>query len=116
MAVLKRGDVIVTAFPFAEGHATKVRPAVVWRGPWHIDDVSICWILMVTSSLRRHWPGDVYIQDAISAGLPKTSLIRTLKITCIDTANIIQKIGTLDPKTLRAVEKQMRVHLQQKNR
>ncbi len=111
MPGLERGNVIVTAFPFADGTSSKVRPAVVYSGPWKIGDISVCWILMITSSLRRHWPGDVGIVDAHIAGLPKTSLVRTLKIACIDIRNITMKIGNLDAQTFDAAQKEIRRHV-----
>lgn len=106
-----RGDVVVTAFPFADGTFSKVRPALVYAGPWDCDGISICWILMITSSQRTRWPHDVGIQDTVTAGLPKTSLVRTLKIACIDTRLIIQKIGFLDSRTAKNVRQAIRKHV-----
>lgn len=111
MLRLKRGDVIVTAFPFADGLRMKVRPALVYAGPWEFNGVSISWIIMITSSLRYAWPGDVVLADTAGAGLPKTSLIRTLKIACIDTRNVVQKIGVLDKATLNRVRAETRKHI-----
>src|SRR3989344_4565056 len=114
MAKLRRGDVIVTAFPFAERSDMKVRPALLYAGPWNINGsggLSVCWALMITSSRRMHWPGDVEIFDPGTVGLPKTSLVRTLKIVCVDMGSVIQAIGSLDAKTWRAVEKNVQSHL-----
>ncbi|MBI4094061.1 type II toxin-antitoxin system PemK/MazF family toxin [Candidatus Kaiserbacteria bacterium] len=111
MGTMQRGDVIVTAFPFAEGYMSKVRPAVVCGGPWNADYISVCWIVMITSSLRHHWPGDVRIESAAAAGLPKTSLIRTLKVACIDTRNVVKTIGSLDRKTLKAMHRAILQHV-----
>ena len=108
--MLGRGDVIVTAFPFAEGTEMKIRPAVVYGGPWDIGDISVCWVLMITSSLRPRWVGDIEITNAHLAGLPKTSLIRTLKIACIDVRSIIQKIGSLDEQTFNATQEEVLKH------
>jgi len=111
MRDLKTGDVVVTAFPFAEGHTIKIRPAVVYAGPWTIHNFTICWMLMITSAKRPRWPDDVEILDFPGAGLPGASLVRPLKITCIDARNILQKLGTLDGKTLTAVRKSIRAHV-----
>ncbi len=108
---LNVGDVIVTAFPFSEGYATKIRPAVVCAGPWTIDGFTICWTLMITSSKRKHWPDDVEIPNVSGVGLPGASLVRPLKIACIDTKNILQKLGTLNTATMRTVQKNIRTHL-----
>lgn len=114
MRDLQKGDVIVCAFPFADGYATKVRPAVVYAGPWTIGEFSVWWVLMITSSMRQPWPGDVIIGSADIAGLPKTSLVRTLKISCIDSRNILQAIGKLDAKTLHSVQKNMGTHMKKR--
>ena len=101
---LREWDVVVTMFPFADGHAAKIRPALVYRGPWRVGDFEVCWVLMITSADRKKWPGDALIDDIGRAGLPAASLVRVLKIACIDTRNILQKLGTLDAKTRRIVQ------------
>lgn len=108
MKPFQHGDIIVTMFPFADGQKAKVRPALIYRGPWTVDDFSVCWILMITSSRRTKWSHDISIADLEAAGLPAPSIVRTLKIACIDTHNVVQKIGSLDAKTLRSVQKHMR--------
>ena len=103
MRELQKGDVVVTMFPFADWRKAKIRPALVYAGPWKIGDFSIVWIMMITSSKRETWPHDVAIGNLDHAGLPGASLVRVLKIACIDTRNIARTVGMLDAKTLRAV-------------
>ena len=111
MPDLRKGDVVVTMFPFADGTMAKIRPAMVCARPHVVGGFAVCWVLMITSASRRQWPGDIEISDLAAAGLPGASLIRTLKIACIDTRAIAQKLGVLDAKTRRAAEKNLRTHL-----
>lgn len=109
---LQKGDVIVTMFPFADGNFAKQRPAVVCAGPWRVSDrFEVCWVVMITTTILKGWPGDVDVPNNAGVGLSVPSIIRTLKIACIDTRNVIVKLDELDPKTLRVVDKHVRAHL-----
>ncbi len=111
MRAVAKGDVIVTLFPFADGAEAKKRPAVVCAGPWRISgDIEVCWVAMITTTTLKGWPGDVDIPDIQAVGLPVQSIIRTLKIACIDTRNIMGTIGQLDAKTFGTIRKQIRAH------
>ena len=108
----RHGDVVMTLFPFADGVSAKKRPAVVCAGPWRTaKTIEICWVVMITTTILKGWPGDVDVPDSKRAGLPVVSIIRTLKLACIDTRNIKHKIGVLDPVTLDTVQKNIRKHL-----
>ncbi|HEY4516654.1 MAG TPA: type II toxin-antitoxin system PemK/MazF family toxin [Candidatus Paceibacterota bacterium] len=102
----RRGDVVVTLFPFADGTFAKERPALIVIGPWRAaKSVEVCWAAMITTTILKGWPGDIDVPDLASAGLPISSIVRTLKLACIDMRNITRKVGTLDSDTLRAVRK-----------
>ena len=108
----QRGDVVITLFPFADGLESKRRPALVCSGPWRVKkSIEVCWISMITTTVLKGWPGDIDIGDLKTAGLPRSSIVRVLKVACIDTRNIIKKVGKLDRETLQAVEKEMRAFL-----
>lgn len=114
MRDIQRGDVTVTLFPFADRRSAKVRPAVVYAGPWDVSGFSVCWVLMITSAHRKRWSGDVEVVDIVAAGLPGASLVRVLKVACIDTRIIVQKLGKLDEKTQGAVQKSIRSYVSAK--
>jgi|SRR3989344_5192512 mRNA interferase MazF len=108
----RRRDVVVTLFPFADGHSAKERPALVCAGPWRIGPtIEVCWVAMITTTVLKGWPGDTDIPNLIKTGLPVPSIVRTLKLACIDTRNITKKAGLLDLKTFRAAERQIRAHM-----
>lgn len=101
---MRKWDVVITLFPFADGKRAKIRPAVLYAGPWQVGDFSVCWVLMITSALRKRWPDDVEISDLARADLPGASLVRVLKLACVDVRNIVDTLGALDTKTRRAVQ------------
>ena len=102
----------MTLFPFADGMSAKKRPALICAGPWRTaKTIEVCWVVMITTTILKGWPGDIDVLDPTGAGLPVVSIIRTLKLACIDTRNIDHKIGALDPVTLHTVQKNVREHL-----
>ena len=108
----KKGDILVTAFPFAESLKIKKRPVVVLAGPFKVkNNIQLYWTLMITSTELSGWKGDIEIYDIKKAGLPIKSIIRTVKMACIDDNIISRKIGKLDKKTQQKVEKEFYSHL-----
>ena len=106
------GDIVVTLFPFADQALAKERPAVVCAGPWVVSDtIEICWVAMITTTELKGWRGDIEVPDIRAVGLPVPSIIRTLKIACIDTGAITKKLGSLDTETQHGVQDQIRAHL-----
>ncbi|PIR83557.1 growth inhibitor PemK [Candidatus Kaiserbacteria bacterium CG10_big_fil_rev_8_21_14_0_10_51_14] len=108
----RRGDVVATLFPFADGVSAKKRPALICAGPWRVTStIEVCWVVMITTTILKGWPGDLKVPDPTTAGLPVPSIIRTLKLACIDTRNITRTIGTLDKATLAAVQRNIQKRL-----
>lgn len=106
------GEVVVTLFPFADGVSAKKRPALLCAGPWRVTKtIEVCWVAMITTTILKGWPGDIDVTDPAAAGLPVASIVRPLKLACIDTRNISHKIGALDTATLRTVQRNIRKHL-----
>jgi len=50
---------------------------------------------MITSAENRRWPGDHLIVDFAKAGLPIPSVVRTAKVTTVETRNA-EPVGRLD--------------------
>ena len=107
------GDIVVTLFPFSDGPFYKERPALICAGPWRITpNIEVCWVAMITTTVLKGWPGDVEIPNLAKAGLPVESIVRSLKLTCIDTATTTKKAGMLDTRTLQKVLKHIKSHLE----
>ena len=91
---LPAGTVVVVPFPYSDSSAEKRRPAVVVSGA-AVAATGHAWIAKITSARNARAAGDVLIKDLSSAGLGVASVVRPLKIACIEPTRILRRIGTL---------------------
>ena len=103
MTRYKRGDILVTNFPFVDSSAGKRRPVMCLSSIQPKRGIKLYWVLMITSTELKGWKGDVLISDHKAAGLPIPSIIRTAKIACTDDSLIEKKVGTLPSSTTKSV-------------
>jgi mRNA interferase MazF len=90
-------DVVLVPFPFSDRLAGKRRPAIVVSKPDFPERHGHVWLAMVTSAGRTQWPSDVVVANLELAGLPAPSLVRTAKITTVETQRILRRLGHLGP-------------------
>lgn len=95
---LSAGTVVVIPFPYADRLAEKRRPAVIVSNA-AVAQAGFVWIAMITSARNAPMPGDLPIPDLAGAGLAKPSVVRPLKIACIDGTRIVRRAGRLGPET-----------------
>lgn len=91
---LPAGTVVVVPFPYSDRLAEKRRPAVIVSGP-EVSASGFVWIAMITSARNTALATDVRIDDLPAAGLSVPSVVRPLKIACIEPARVMRAIGTL---------------------
>lgn len=96
------GTVVVVPFPYSDRLAEKRRPAVVVSGE-AVAEAGFVWIAMITSANNPAMGGDQAIDDLAAAGLDAPSVIRPIKLACIEPARILKRIGTLPPVAAGAV-------------
>ncbi|KQO64043.1 hypothetical protein ASF20_22330 [Methylobacterium sp. Leaf88] len=96
------GTVVVVPFPYSNRLAEKRRPAVVVSGE-AVAEAGFVWIAMITSANNPAMGGDQAIDDLAAAGLDAPSVIRPIKLACIEPARILKRIGTLPPVAAGAV-------------
>ena len=87
-------DVIKVPFPYTDRAVQQRRPALVVAVPDAPETPELLWVLMVTSTANRGWPGDVAVADLRAAGLPAPSVVRSAKIAIIE-ARDAERIGRL---------------------
>ena len=87
-------DIVRVDFPFADQAATRRRPALVIATPAATDAFSIVWMLMITSATHEPWPLDVPISDLQLGGLSHACVVRTGKVTTLD-SRLAARIGEL---------------------
>ncbi|WP_210028357.1 type II toxin-antitoxin system PemK/MazF family toxin [Methylobacterium sp. PvR107] len=97
-ADLPAGTVIVVPFPSSERLAEKRRPAMVVSGEG-VAAAGYVWIAMITSARNTRAEGDVRIDDLTSAGLGVASVVRPIKLACIEPTRILRRIGMLPHPT-----------------
>jgi mRNA interferase MazF len=87
-------DIVRVDFPFSDQAAMRHRPALVIATPAATEAFSILWVLMITSAARERWPLDVAISDLRIGGLSHACVVRTSKVTALD-SRLAMRIGEL---------------------
>jgi mRNA interferase MazF len=85
MPTFETWNIIKVPFPYTDRPIRKRRPALVLSSTGIQEQHGLLWVMMITSSENRGWPGDVAISDLGASGLPAASIVRTAKIATIET-------------------------------
>ncbi|KNY23135.1 type II toxin-antitoxin system PemK/MazF family toxin [Methylobacterium sp. ARG-1] len=96
------GTIVVVPFPYSDRLAEKRRPALVVSGT-AVAEAGYVWIAMITSARNTRLAGDIAIADLDAAGLGVASVVRPLKIACIEPNRILRRLGALHPDAAAAV-------------
>ena len=96
------GTIVVVPFPYSARSEEKRRPAVVVSGE-RVARAVFVWIAMITSARNSTMSGDLLIEDLELAGLAVASVVRPLKIACIERSRILFAIGSLRPESAQRV-------------
>ncbi len=91
---LPAGTVVVVPFPYSDRLAERRRPALVVSGP-AVAASGFVWIAMITSARNTALATDIRIDDLPAAGLTVPSVVRPMKIACIEPSRILRAIGSL---------------------
>ncbi|MEE4350878.1 MAG: type II toxin-antitoxin system PemK/MazF family toxin [Pacificimonas sp.] len=102
---VRPGDIVRVPYPYSPENRSRFRPALVVSKPQG-PRASLAWVMMVTSSARGRWPGDLEI-DYRSAGLPVPSLVRSARIATVETGMIIP-LGRVSAGELAAIRGRLR--------
>ncbi len=100
---LREGDVVLLAFPFADGLRSKRRPALIVLDPLD-DDILVA---RVTTSLQRT-ERDLTLVHWESVGLLRPSVVRLDKLATLDAGLVVGVFGQLHPDDLAAVKSKLR--------
>ena len=109
---LKRGDVILVPFPFAELTAAKARPAVVVSGDsYHRTENKII-VAAVTSNVQtRTGPTTFRLTEWRKTGLLKPSVITSWLVT-LSPAIVLMRIGALSAADMQVVASKLKLALE----
>lgn len=104
---MKKGDIILVPFPFTDLSGNKYRPALVLIESDF--DITVCFITTQIQWKENH---DVVVLPTEDNGLKKESLIRLTKFATIDKDLVWGRLGTLENKHIRQINKNLAVILQ----
>ena len=90
------GDVVVVPFPYTDRFAEKRRPALVISND-KLAAEGFVWVAMITSVKNSRMKYDQPIIDLPRAGLSAPSVVRPIKLACIEPARIVRRAGSLPP-------------------
>lgn len=99
---LEPGAVVVVPFPYSDRLAEKRRPAVVVSNR-SVTEAGFVWIAMITSARTTSRIEDLPIEDLEPTGLAVASVVRPIKMACIEPSRILRRIGTLNSAEASAV-------------
>jgi len=102
MSGYQRGDIVSVDFPFTDGTASKVRPALVISNST-IEDTGNIIIAMITSRQGRYAPVVELTENLLSHPLPKQSLVRCHRLYTIDNTLVRARYSRLSPEGLKMV-------------
>ena len=109
---LRRGDVVLVPFPYAELTTTKVRPALVVSSPAFSAAERRITVAGITSNIAAHNNMTSYaIPKWSAAGLQKPSVV-TAWLATISAALVQLRVGRLTTRDLREVERCLRIALE----
>jgi mRNA interferase MazF len=106
MPTFEAWDIVKVPFPYTDRPVRERRPALVVAAGDIQKLHGLLWVLMITSSENRGWPGDVVVSDLGGTGLPAASLVRTAKVATIE-AKEAERIGVLPTDARDAVSRQL---------
>lgn len=101
-AGFRPGDVVVVPFPYSDRFAENRRPALVVSNR-ELAEAGFVWVAMITSAANPAVRHDQTIADIRRAGLPAPSVVRPIKIACIEPGRVVRRAGELPSTELESV-------------
>ena len=109
---IKRGDVVLIPFPYAELGTAKARPAVVISGGTFMAAEGRVIVAGITSNLAAHQNPTAYVlPNWAEAGLQKPSVV-TSWVATLSPRLVLLTVGKLTPEDLQEVERRLRTAME----
>ena len=104
----KRGDVVLTVYPFASGAGSSRRPGLVVQSDAENQRLRNTIVAQITSNLRRareptHLLIEVATPDGARSGLLHDSLVSCINLATIHEDRIDTIIGSLSPSAMQKI-------------
>jgi mRNA interferase MazF len=113
---MKRGDVVIAQFPYADRRPSVNRPCLVVQGDYYNNRLQNVLLATITTNLNRkgdaaHFFIDISTPDGKRSGLVADSLVSCLNLAVIPAADVGQKIGELSPAMMQQIDDCLKVAL-----
>src|SRR5271165_1111326 len=113
---MKRGDVVLLDYPFADGSGSKVRPALMVQNDRDNQRLTNTIVALITKNLSRgHEPTqliiDVSTPEGRLSGLNQTSAVTGGNLFTVAQTKVRRVIGSLSPVTMIQIDDCLRVAL-----
>ncbi len=112
----KRGDVVLTVYPFASGTGSSRRPALVVQSDVENQRLRNTIVVQITSNLRRareptHLLIEVATPEGTRSGLLHDSLVSCINLATVHEDRIDKVIGSLSPQAMQKIDDCLRAAL-----
>ncbi len=107
---MKRGDVVVVAFPFVTGGRGKNRPALVIQSDQNNRRLANTIVAMITGNIRlasiepTQLLIDPFSAEGKSSGLAYPSAVKCENLYTVSQQDIIRTLGTLPPSLMARID------------
>lgn len=113
---LRRGDVVLVAFPFSDGTGSKLRPALVVQNDRNNRRLSNVILAAITTTVhRRNEPTQLFIDPAVApgdqSGLVMPSVVSCENLVTVAVQRIRRRIGYLPQDTMQEVDQCLKASL-----
>jgi len=97
-----KGDIVLIPFPFTDLSGSKNRPALVL-----VSGESDIILAFISTRLKWKEDTDILLEPSIANGLKSESIIRLSKLATLDKDLALGRLGTIEDKTLKKVNKNL---------
>lgn len=109
---LRRGDIVLIPFPYAEQTASKARPALIVSGRAFLKTEGRIIVAGITSNVAAHRnPTSYELPDWTAAGLKRPSVV-TSWLASISPRLVRLQLGHLDRSSMREVENRLQTAME----
>lgn len=115
---MKRGDIVLLDYPYADGSGSKVRPALVVQNDRDNQRLTNTIVALITKNVSRvHEPTqtqlliDVSTLEGRQSGLNQTSAVTCGNLFMMAQTKVRRVIGSLSPSTMAQIDACLRASL-----
>ena len=113
---MKRGDIVLLDYPYADGSGSKVRPALVVQNDRDNQRFTNTIVALITKNVSRvHEPTqlliDVSTPEGRQSGLNQASAVTRGNLFTVAQTKVRRVIGSLSPSTMAQIDACLRASL-----